>query len=265
MVHAVRITPSGAATYCNRWVRTARLAAERAAGVPLFTKFGDYRGAWALIHMAVSGLRTLVGLKPKGELMDGTANTALAFHASRLLALHEGSLPHQLRVACDGLVSTVGRVFAGEVRHPFTAHPKIDPADGSMHALGYRLDKPPYLWYMQVDKEGTLVADVAIETPRPTMQHDCAIAGPYFIFVDPPLVFKPDVMAASAAKMPFVYDTDQPLVREEAGGVVVGGARGSHRDADISPPLSSPFSASACCARAPPPATTRAGLSCRRA
>lgn len=39
----------------------------------------------------------------------GTANTALAFHAGRLLALHEGDLPYALRIACSGLVETVGR------------------------------------------------------------------------------------------------------------------------------------------------------------
>jgi carotenoid cleavage dioxygenase-like enzyme len=39
----------------------------------------------------------------------GTANTALAFHAGRLLALHEGDLPYQLRIACSGLVETLGR------------------------------------------------------------------------------------------------------------------------------------------------------------
>ena len=40
----------------------------------------------------------------------GTGNTALATHAGRLLALHEGDLPYALRVACNGLVDTIGRV-----------------------------------------------------------------------------------------------------------------------------------------------------------
>lgn len=40
----------------------------------------------------------------------GTGNTALATHAGRLLALHEGDLPYALHVACNGLVDTIGRV-----------------------------------------------------------------------------------------------------------------------------------------------------------
>lgn len=39
----------------------------------------------------------------------GTANTALAYHAGRVLALHEGDLPYGLRIACNGLVETVER------------------------------------------------------------------------------------------------------------------------------------------------------------
>lgn len=166
MVHAVRIK-GGQPTYANRYVQTARLQAERAAGHALYAKFGDYRGAWALGHMALQGLRRFAGLLPakRGGVGGGTANTALVFHARRLLALHEGDLPHALRVACDGVVSTAGRVLEGKVRHPFTAHPKIDPDDGTMHAIGYRLDAPPYLFYMHVAADGTLLRDVPIDTP----------------------------------------------------------------------------------------------------
>lgn len=41
MVHAVRIK-DGAASYCNRWVPTSRLAQEAAAGTPLFLKVGQH-------------------------------------------------------------------------------------------------------------------------------------------------------------------------------------------------------------------------------
>lgn len=43
----------------------------------------------------------------------GTGNTALATHAGRLLALHEGDLPYALRIACSGLVDTIGRASFG--------------------------------------------------------------------------------------------------------------------------------------------------------
>jgi carotenoid cleavage dioxygenase-like enzyme len=37
-VHAVRLKPDGTASYCNRFVDTARLRQERAAGWPMFMK-----------------------------------------------------------------------------------------------------------------------------------------------------------------------------------------------------------------------------------
>jgi carotenoid 9,10(9',10')-cleavage dioxygenase 1 len=82
MVHAVRIK-GGQPTYANRYVQTARLQAERAAGHALYAKFGDYRGAWALGHMVLQGLRRVAGLLPakRGGVGGGTANTALVFHA----------------------------------------------------------------------------------------------------------------------------------------------------------------------------------------
>jgi hypothetical protein len=42
-VHAVRIK-DGKASYANRFVQTSRLRQERAAGWPLFLKFGDLYG-----------------------------------------------------------------------------------------------------------------------------------------------------------------------------------------------------------------------------
>lgn len=45
----------------------------------------------------------------------------------------------QVRIMCDGLIQTLGRVtFGGKLDHPFTAHPKIDPKTGEgMRAFGY--------------------------------------------------------------------------------------------------------------------------------
>ncbi len=41
-------------------------------------------------------------------------------------------MPAQLRVACNGVIDTLGRVtFDGRVPHPFTAHPKHDPVTGA--------------------------------------------------------------------------------------------------------------------------------------
>ena len=180
-VHAVRISKEGKAiSYCNRWVETSRLRQERAAGVPLFTNFGDYRGWFAALHLLVGGARRLLRAKDSSQ-GDGTANTALVFHAKKLLALHEGDLPYVLRVACDGVLETVGRLsdFSSTkekegndekkekktMRHPFTAHPKVDPATGELFGIGYNVESKPYLYYFGLDSEGGLKFDVPIDTP----------------------------------------------------------------------------------------------------
>jgi len=38
------------------------------------------------------------------------------------------------------------------------------------------------------------------------MQHDMAITKNHAIFLDPPLIFKPEAMLGSSSKMPFVFD-----------------------------------------------------------
>jgi len=40
------------------------------------------------------------------------------------------SLLLQLRVLCEGVVSTVGRLSVGDWKVPFTAHPKLDSTTG---------------------------------------------------------------------------------------------------------------------------------------
>ena len=71
---------------------------------------------------------------------DGHGNTALVYHARRLMALEEGDVPYQLRVACAGLIETLGRVtYDGKLQHAFTAHPKVDAKTGtSGSAMGIR-------------------------------------------------------------------------------------------------------------------------------
>ena len=37
----------------------------------------------------------------------------------------------QVRALCNGVIETMGRVnYEGKIKHPFTAHPKIDPQTG---------------------------------------------------------------------------------------------------------------------------------------
>ena len=49
------------------------------------------------------------------------------------MALEEAALPYALRVMCDGMVEAMGKAtFEGDMKSPFTAHPKKDPAIGKL-------------------------------------------------------------------------------------------------------------------------------------
>lgn len=211
MVHAVRIL-NGTAAYCNRFVETARFLQERAAGYPVGGNFGDYRGGIVgILHIYLTQIKKKLGVY-SDKYGWGTANTALAFHAKKLLALHEGDLPYALRIACNGLISTLGRVqFGGKMNHAFTAHPKVDPESGELFAYGYSLEKAPYLWYCRLGADGKLEADFPIPgLDQPAMMHDFALTERYVIFLQPPLFFEPEAIVKKKS-LPFVFDKTKPL------------------------------------------------------
>jgi hypothetical protein len=61
-------------------------------------QFGDLRGFWGVWHAGLSQLRMKLGITPQREGV-GTANTALVYHASKLLGLHEGDLPYAVCIS----------------------------------------------------------------------------------------------------------------------------------------------------------------------
>jgi carotenoid cleavage dioxygenase-like enzyme len=115
----------------------------------------------------------------------------------------------QLRIACNGLVETLGRVYSGQVDHAFTAHPKIDPVTGEMFFFGYNVSTKPHLWYSRTDAAGKITADFPVELPEGIMAHDFAITEKSAIFLDVPLVFTPEAMVKER-RLPFTYRKDRP-------------------------------------------------------
>ena len=114
MVHGLWLDGEGGARYANRWVRSAGLEAERAAGDALFGGLSEFRLPPAEVMASVGP-------------MKNTANTHVVGHAGRILALMEAGPPTEL---ADDL-STIGEYdFGGALTGPMTAHPKIDPVTG---------------------------------------------------------------------------------------------------------------------------------------
>ncbi|CAM9454562.1 unnamed protein product [Ectocarpus sp. 6 AP-2014] len=208
MVHSVRIK-AGKATYSNRYVRTEKLRVEEEAGEPVAMNFGDMASMVVIPKMLLGFLKVKLGIVPDLDAaMETTANTSLDFHAGRLFALCEGGLPYALRVMCDGVIETVGQAtFDGQMKAPFTAHPKKDPDTGKLHAFGYQFkdNNKPYITYYVLDTNGKLERQFPIVgIKRPIMMHDFAITKNYAVFLDLPLLFKPELILAG--KVPIAFD-----------------------------------------------------------
>lgn len=179
MVHAFRFE-DGRVSYRNRWVRTAKLEAEMAAGEALFGTFGNP----ATSDPAVRG-------KPYN-----VANTNVLWHGGRLLALEEFSPPFEL--AADTLASLGPCDYDGRLSGPMTAHPKIDPVSGELHGFGYGIDGPGSraMAYYVVDAAGQLAREVRFEAPYAAMVHDFAITAAHVLFPIFPLTVDPARAAA---------------------------------------------------------------------
>ncbi|MCA9586188.1 MAG: carotenoid oxygenase family protein, partial [Myxococcales bacterium] len=176
MVHAVELG-GGKATYRNRFVQTEGLAAEMAAGRPLWT-----------------GILEPPDLQsPHGPFKD-TANTDLVFHAGKLLALWwQTGVPHVLSL--PGLETRGKELFGGSHTRGISAHPKVDPRTGEMIFIAFGM-RPPYLEYGVVGADGTLAHFTPIESvPGVRYQHDIAITERFAVLMDLPMFPDPAALA----------------------------------------------------------------------
>jgi carotenoid cleavage dioxygenase len=172
MLHAVTFD-DGAVRYRNRWIRSRGLLAELGLGCAVYPGLGD---------VTSFPDRSLTG---DAGPVKNPANTHLVEHAGRWLALWEGGLPTEVTRDLD----TVGEYdFAGRLRGPMTAHPRIDPRTGELLAFGYSLFEP-YLSYFVVDPDGTLSHQVDLDLPVPVMIHDFVVTPDHAVFLESPYVF----------------------------------------------------------------------------
>jgi carotenoid cleavage dioxygenase len=186
MLHGVRLR-DGKASYRNRWVRTAAWSAEHKAGMALYPSFLDPPSKKV-------GLGTL---PPSNK-----ANTALVWHDGKLLALWEAGEPHVIAVPS---LDTVGpHKYDGKLKHPFTAHPKVDPTTGEMFFFGYNVMMKPFVQYSVVDAKGKITRTTPIELPRGVMMHDFAVSQQHTIFMDLPETFS--LERAVKGQPPFLFE-----------------------------------------------------------
>lgn len=176
MLHGIRLRDGKAEWYRNRWITTKLLAGAQRMDPETF----------------------------EFDLSAGRANTHVVRHAGTILALEEGSFPHEITPELD----TVGPVnFDGALNTPFTAHPHVCAETGEMHFFGYQLVTPPYVTYHVADASGQLIHTQPVQLPSPVMMHDFAVSRNHAIFLDLPVVFDLDI-ALSGGGMPFCWRPD---------------------------------------------------------
>ena len=178
MVHGVRLDGGRAAWYRNRYVGSADLAAARGEA--------DIDGPnW---NNSGHGPNTNVG---------GFAGTTWAM-------VEAGGTPVELSYELD----TVRRNdFYGTLPGAFTAHPKVDPTTGEMHAMVYAwAEWMDHVQYVVVGTDGRVRKTVDIPLPGMTMLHDMSLTDRYAVVYDQPVTV--DLDLAFAGRFPFRWNGD---------------------------------------------------------
>ena len=179
MVHGIRLRDGRAEWYRNRWVRSPEVAAALGEAAPP-NPFGADVGVFA-------------------------ANTNVIGHAGRTFAIVEaGAPPMELTDELD----TIGPTdLDGTLEHPFSAHPKVDPATGELHVAAYYWGWGNKVRYLVVDTDGHVRRNVDVETQGGTMLHDIGLSEHHVVIMDQPCVFDLE-RAMAGARLPYGWTDD---------------------------------------------------------
>ncbi|MGD9997770.1 MAG: carotenoid oxygenase family protein [Ilumatobacteraceae bacterium] len=178
MVHGVRLDSGRAAWYRNRYVGSSAVSAQR--------NQPDIPGRnW---NDSPLGPNTNVG---------GFAGTTWAM-------VEAGTCPVELTYELE----TVGRNdFFGTLPGAFTAHPKVDPDTGEMHAMVYAWAQWfDHIQYVVVAPDGKVRRTVDIPLPGMAMVHDMSLTQRYAVVYDMPVTV--DLDLAFAGRFPFRWNPD---------------------------------------------------------
>lgn len=157
---------NGSVDYKGRYVKTARLMAERQARRRLY---GVYRNRFTDDPSVANINRS-------------AANTHIYWHGGKLFALKEDSLPYSVD---PHTLETFGDWdFNGKyTAKTMSAHPKIDPRTGEMIAYGYQAkgDLTKDIAVYTINPRGEVVKEVWLTSPYLGIIHDIAITQKHVV------------------------------------------------------------------------------------
>lgn len=176
MVHGVRLQEGTAAWYRNRWVRSPEV---------------------------VEALNEDWGGTPLGS----ASNTHVIGLAGRTWAIVEaGAPPVELGYELD----TVGAnpFFDTLPDGVFTAHPKLDPDTGELHAMVYKWpDFGDHVRYVHVGRDGRVRRTVDVPVPGMVMMHDMSLTANFVVIYDLPVTVDGDLLGRGM-RFPFAWNPD---------------------------------------------------------
>jgi len=167
--------------FTSRFVRSEKLAAEEAAGRPLFRTFGTAFES---------------DLLKRKIMLESPLNVSIYPYAGAVLAFGEQGLPVEL----DPLtLETRGEFnFGGALNDisPFAAHPKFDRATGEMFNFGVSFSPTtPLLNLYRFDHAGGLLHRRRIPLDYSCSLHDFGLSSSYAIFYLSPYVLDMGALA----------------------------------------------------------------------
>lgn len=171
---AIHFTEVGA-TGLYRYVQTQELRAEEQANRYLYSGYGQ---------LAPGPFWQRWGSQPKNA-----ANTSALALPNKLLALWEGGNPYALDL---DTLETHGLDPLGSLKptQTYSAHPKRDPKTGHIYNFGVIYGPKSYIQVYRSDASGQILQQGRVPLDRVALIHDFVLAGPYLVFVVPPVVLQ---------------------------------------------------------------------------
>lgn len=188
--------------YHNRWIETYRFKTEKKYNKSLFVRLGALNS----IEIFTNFIKRLVTFEDViNKNGEGTANTNIVYHNTKLLALNEMDKPYLLDVI-NGKIHTIKRYdFDGKLNHNMCAHPKIDPYTKEMIISGYDIIKKN-IYISYINKKSEIIKTICIDLNSSRLIHDLGITKNKVIILDLPLEF--NLMNVMTFKFPLGTDKE---------------------------------------------------------
>lgn len=197
MLHQVQIG-DGEVTYSNVFVRTPRDAFEEKVGREIYPQFSDLANG---ATRQQPKLKLIESKKAQGAIPNltplelSTASTAVQMHKGKLYCLNETAFPFVLntreiegRLVIDG----TGRLetWDGKLQSPFSAHPRIDPENGTFYNVSIHRQNGGIFYSRLEDgdlKDHQLIHQQEGAGGWMAYLHDYIVSENHVIFPDPSL------------------------------------------------------------------------------